>query len=143
MKDASIPRWERIFGEKIIHAPECPHDARADMDETVDCECYVTALWDALHLSSDMSVVKWLLGEARANIAELADDLKTCYLPDKGWPPHIDKAAEVIAEIDDMLGSFSEHDRAVDERDRAWIVLDWLAENIPGALELCPYKARR
>lgn len=34
-------------------------------------------------------------------------------------------------------------DAARDAADRAWVVLDWLAENNPAALELCPYKARR
>lgn len=29
------------------------------------------------------------------------------------------------------------------EADRAWAVLDWLAQNNPAALELCPYKATR
>lgn len=32
---------------------------------------------------------------------------------------------------------------AENEADRAWAVLDWLAENMPRALELCPYKAPR
>ena len=33
--------------------------------------------------------------------------------------------------------------KAEAERDAAFAVLDWLAENAPGALELCPYKLER
>lgn len=46
---------------------------------------------------------EWLLGEARSNIAELADDLKNFYIPEKGWPPHINEAHEMLAELDDAL----------------------------------------
>lgn len=60
---------------------------------------------DPLIADADPEVVEWLLREARANIAELADDLKGCYEPEKGWPPHIDKAEEMLAEIDDLLGT--------------------------------------
>jgi hypothetical protein len=102
VSENGTPRWEAIFGEKIIHAPECPHDAAAD--ETADCSCYVTELWDALQRSSGREV-EWLLGEARANISELASDLRGFYVPEKGWPPHIDKAVEIIAEIDDLIGA--------------------------------------
>lgn len=58
----------------------------------------------ALISDAEPEVIEWLLTEARANIAELADDLKGFYIPEKGWPPHIDKAAEMVAEIDDLLG---------------------------------------
>lgn len=55
--------------------------------------------------SVDLESIEWVLTEARANIAELADDLKRSYEPGKGWPPHIDKATEVLAEIDALLGA--------------------------------------
>ena len=54
--------------------------------------------------SRPLDEIAWVLREAHANIAELADDLKGCYEPEKGWPPHIDKAREVLAEIADLLG---------------------------------------
>lgn len=53
--------------------------------------------------------VEWLLRECRANIAEMADDLKGFYEPEKGWPPHIEKADEMLAEIDDLLGESRFH----------------------------------
>lgn len=59
---------------------------------------------EAADVRDAIDSIEWLLGECRANIGELADDLKGFYEPEKGWPPHIDKAREMVAELDDALG---------------------------------------
>jgi hypothetical protein len=41
--------WERIFTREIIHAADCPfEEGDENADGHVECECYVTRLWDAL-----------------------------------------------------------------------------------------------
>jgi hypothetical protein len=41
--------WERIFTEKIQHEDGCPFEhGDANGDGHVECECYVTMLWDAI-----------------------------------------------------------------------------------------------
>lgn len=44
-----LPRWERIFTETMIHAGGCPFvEGDEHGDGHVECECYVSDLWDAL-----------------------------------------------------------------------------------------------
>ena len=51
-----------------------------------------------------------------------------------------DEARKQVAQVN----RWYEHAQAAEARaERAWVVLDWLAENMPRALELCPYKAHR
>jgi hypothetical protein len=45
--------------------------------------------------------------------------------------------------VDDLHETARKFTLVEAEADRAWAVLDWLAENNPAALELCPYKAKR
>lgn len=41
--------WERIFAEKIQHEDGCPFQhGDENADGHVECECYVTELWDAV-----------------------------------------------------------------------------------------------
>lgn len=47
--DMAVPKWETIFTEKIIHAGDCGFvQGEDDGHNHVECECYVTELWDAL-----------------------------------------------------------------------------------------------
>lgn len=53
----------------------------------------------------DHETVEWLLGESKAIISELANEVGEGYVFDKDEPPQLRKAREVIAEIDDLIGA--------------------------------------
>ena len=85
-------------------------------------------------------------GETEALLREAADALEAAALTRAAMFGALGESCAECGHIDwraDPNEYLDRMEAAEAESGRAWSVLDWLAANNPGALELCPYKATR
>ena len=77
---------------------------RANFRDLTDANDEIDVLRDRVRELTEAlgDSLEWLT-DARRLIAELADDLKGSYEPEKGWPPHIEAAANIDGDLEQMI----------------------------------------
>lgn len=136
-----VPVWETIFVASIIHEKSCGFVMGDEHGEGhIECECYVADLWAALREEHER--LKKDLGNLaleRDRWKALCGEWEWATRPEDGkWVAR--EALELArAEYMDLWHQFQAAQTRL-RQDRYRVVYEWLAENMPRAPELCPYK---
>ena len=67
----------------------------------------------AKRLVEVLEAVNLFLPEAMEILKELLEDAKRCYIPEKGWPPHIEAAKAMLLPESDQQGTLKDVEEAL------------------------------